>query len=210
MLLKNNIFNFVSNSYSQFLSEKQNDRLGRYGDHPHRQIYLSQKKQARFYQLTFFSFSLVFFILGNIIFFNTTNWACSLYFKHCIFIKSALYTFCFSLAALTAWWGYFIRPAHDAAKYLFYKMEKRLKELYWHHRHELGNLLQPEQRLKKILFQQNYDQTIDRMYEQKEHALHAIDAIARSYPTSLQENLITQVLSDLQQELHTVLNAFKK
>ncbi|MBA3722365.1 MAG: hypothetical protein H0W88_08180 [Parachlamydiaceae bacterium] len=224
----NQIFNFVSNSYSKFLNYSHintvsqtestfsypNNEFLNQSSSLHHQIYLTQKKQARLHKIIFFGLSFIFFTLAAIVFFNTTNWACSLYFSNCAFIKAAIYTLCLLLSSFTFSIGYFAKPERDTAYYLFHKMERKLKGLYKKRRSEIGFLFSfnEDNRIKKVIFKQGYNQALERMREQKEKTLHVLERITSSIEHGIheKEELVNHCLSDMHQSLSNIIQSFKQ
>jgi hypothetical protein len=222
------IFNFMSNSYSQFLSYYKNEEtfLSQtvnnesnmdticHSFHMHHSIYFMQKKQARLYQFIFIGFSIIFFLLGAIVYLNPTNWACNIYFNHCAFIKNAAYTFCFFLSFVTLLVGYFTKPDKDTAYYLFNKMKNKLKQLYRHRLKEVGlfTAFQEEKRIKRLFFQHNYYQALEKMLEQQQHTMHLLEKIRGSemYCITAKEDLVCQSLLEFHSTLESILHSFQQ
>ena len=92
------LFYFVSNSYSRFLKKYYCSTLSLIQDSSssdfYQLVYKKSKTTSRAYQAIFSALAVLFFALSFIIYFNTTNWACSLYFRHCVFIKAFIYCLC--------------------------------------------------------------------------------------------------------------------
>lgn len=206
---KGQIFNFVSNSYTQFLS-KQNKELVDYSSslEPFRQpinesnqIYLLQKKYSKIYQLIFFGLSLLFFSLGAIVYFNTTNWACSVYFQNCVFIKSSIYMSCLIFGIICGGLSYFLKPEIDSIYLIVKKAEKKLKELY-------------KREVSAVPFfnKQTYYQSIDKIRDQKEKTIHLIERIntSKTIKRDEKEDLIHEALLELQNILNGILKSFKQ
>lgn len=217
---KSSIFNFISNSYSQFLNMCPNhsflsqQEIYMYAKNEngepidvHQLTYARKKKHAKIYQNIFFGLSILFFVLATIIYFNTTNWACSLYFKHCTFIKAFAYSSCFCFSFLTFFLGYLNNPEKETAALLIYRMKKHLKNLYKQKRIETGT-----NRIQQELCKQSYDQALDKIQEHKEHIFHILDRILYSNQFDLRtkEQLILQAFTELQNALNIVAQSFKK
>lgn len=227
MLENNPIFNFVSNSYSKFLApycpnklKSQNVEAYVEGEDSrpafdlYLQLYMVKKKQASLYKMIFNGLAVVFFLLAAIVYFNTTNWACSLYFQNCAFIKASTYSLCLFLAFAAAGFAYSIHPEKETAQYLINRMLNALKDSYKRRKMELGFILdmQPETRKKRLFFKQNYQQTLEKMKEHKQQSFHTLEKLSYTshYDRDTKNQLITQALSDLQNALNAALQSFKQ
>src|ERR1700692_2109671 len=97
------LLNNSSTSYSQFLKSKDHhvhylneqtmdsvdfDFFRRSVSLHYQHAYAENKWKNIFYRSIFFGFSFLFFILGIIIFFKTTNPICSIYLGNCSIIKN--------------------------------------------------------------------------------------------------------------------------
>lgn len=91
-------------------------------------IYARQKRKNWIYRITFFGLGCVFFTLGMIYLFKTTNFTCGMCFKHhSMLIKDAINLFCLALAGGSFACGYWIHPEKEAIRYLLNKIEKEMK-----------------------------------------------------------------------------------
>jgi hypothetical protein len=220
------IFNFVSNSYSQFLSRSQSSTpsstkqpLGSTEEIKHQTdflygIYLQKKNINSIHQGLFFGFSILFFILFSIIYFSNTNWACSVFFSQCAYIKPGVYGFCFLLATGSALIGYYSNPEKEAAYFLINRMEKKLKASYKRKQLEtnyFSSIFHPEKRIKRKIYKQNYQQALNKIREYKENITHHINHIINLKEENLKtkEKLIKDAFYDLNHQLNCVLQSFK-
>lgn len=228
MLNKNVIFNLESNSYSQHLNSQEispnltESEIETFTDlDPHRnsmdiylKLYRQNKKQSHIYKMIFYFLSLLFFTLGAVVYFNTTNWACSLYFTNCAFIKIYTYSLCLVFSITTLGISFFIRPERETVSYLFTRMKRTLKLLYKRRKIDIGFILDlsPETRKKRLSFRDHYDQALEKMEEQKDLAIHLLEGITHAphYDLSTKEELIYQALAELQHKLNGVLHSFKQ
>lgn len=140
-MLYKKIFKNSSTSYSQFLTKKSRaylnipsistvnfDFFKRSATFHYQHLYAEKKSQNVFYRAIFFSFSLIFMILGIMIFFKTTNPSCSIYFGNCSMIKDCVNAICLMLAGCSFALGYFLNPEKEAIKYLIKKVKNELKQ----------------------------------------------------------------------------------
>ena len=223
MLKTRVIFNFISNSYSQFLLPRDKNAtnkdsfsieggVNRSFDF-YQTIYLRKKKQSKTHQVIFFALGAVFMALAAIIYFNTTNWACSLYFSHCEYIKPAAYSLCVLLSSITVLIGYMNAPEKDAANFLVYRIEKKLGLLYKRRRLELRGLFAiffSDLRFKRQICKQHYIQALDKIREQRENAVHFLERIPyTTQDPKIKEKLIREALSDLNNALNGIVQSFK-
>jgi hypothetical protein len=89
-------------------------------------LYVKKKWQNWIYRFIFFSFSLMFLILGIIIFYKTANFACGYYFKDCVMVKNCINFVCLLLAGGAFIMGYKIHPEKEAIHYLISKVNTEL------------------------------------------------------------------------------------
>lgn len=122
----------ISTSYSQFLQAKHsvqvlNDHIKSAVDIEffknsislhYQHLYRSAKTKNTFYRMIFFGFSLLFVVLGLMMFFKTTNPICSIYLGNCSVIKNEVNFLCglFSVGAFTL--GMVIHPEKEALKHI--------------------------------------------------------------------------------------------
>jgi hypothetical protein len=130
----------TSTSYSQFLQPK--NRQMHYITEPdlvvdinffkksisshYQHLYKAKKWQNMLYRFAFFAFGLLFFVLGVLIFFKTTNYLFGFYFSNAALVKSSINLSCLLLAGSSFTTGYFIHPENEAILYLARKVEKEL------------------------------------------------------------------------------------
>lgn len=128
-----------STSYSQFLEVKQPvhswtetaaspidiNLFSRSVSLHYQHLYATKKWQNIFYRYIFFAFSFLFFALGMMIFFKTTNPLCSLYFGNCSLIKNGVNLGCMLLAIGSFMVGYKIHPEKEAIKHLIRRIESQ-------------------------------------------------------------------------------------
>lgn len=219
MVERPSIFNFVSNSYTKFLLpycslqteklESENNKFSSFEIYMH--LYKVKKNQSKLYKLIFSILGLVFFFLAAIVYFNTTNWACSLYFQNCAFIKASIYTLCFFLSIIAFGFSYSIFPEKETARYLQNRMIKSLKDSYNRHKMELGLILHEDAKKKRAYFRQNYLLTLEKMKDHKQNAFYILEKIVYSKKDYATKNqMITQSLFDLQNALNAALQVFKQ
>lgn len=213
----NTLFNSVSISYSRFLSDVNKNQIDD-SNQPidfYHLIYLIKKRQSSIYKLIFFGISLIFLFLGCFVFYNTTNWACSLYFQNCAFIKAFIYSLCFSLSFSSFLLAFFIKPEKETVHYLVNRMEKSLKSIYSRMKQDIKEAplnFYFDSRLKKDLYKQSFNQSLEKIHEQREQAIQLLDRIAYSkhYDVLTKNKLIDQSLFELQNKLNYILQGFKK
>lgn len=131
----------TSTSYSQFMQSKNPeihcvsepaassvdiDFFRRSVSLHYQHVYASKKWQNTFYRLIFYGFSFLFFLLGLIIFFKSTNPVCGLYLGNCSIIKNWVNFLCVLPASGSFTLGYKIHPEKEAIKYLVKKVENEL------------------------------------------------------------------------------------
>lgn len=136
------MFKDVSTSYSQFLQSKEhraqlltestdsgidNELFKRSVFLNYQYLYVTKRWQNWLYRLIFFGFSFLFIFLAWMIFTQTTNYTCGIYFKNCFLLKNWVNFISFILAAGSFMIGYKIHPEKDAIQYLVGKVEKELK-----------------------------------------------------------------------------------
>ncbi len=137
-----NMFKEASISYSQFLQAKEThihslteptsdsvdiEFFRRSVSLHYQHVYATKKWQNWLYRFIFFAFGLLFLMLGTLIFFKTTNYACGLYFKNCVMVKNCINFLCVLLAGGAFAMGYQIHPEKEAIRYLVGKVERELK-----------------------------------------------------------------------------------
>lgn len=133
------MFNNNSVSYSQFLHHPRvhsltespegvvdSEFFKRSVSLHYQHAYAAKKWQNWVYRLLFFGFSLLFVMLGALIYSKTTNFTCGFYVSNCGMIKNFVNMSCFFLAAGALTIGYKIHPEKDAIRYLVGKVEKEL------------------------------------------------------------------------------------
>jgi hypothetical protein len=92
--------------------------------------YVVQKRKALTYQIIFSVFSLLFFALGLIIYFKTTNGMYSLYFGNSEFAKGMALFSCFGFSFGSLGLVFLPRPEKEAVQHLYDKTEQRLTDIY--------------------------------------------------------------------------------
>jgi len=123
------LFKATPVSYSRFLQRKESidsDFFKRSISIHYQHVYATKKWQNWFYRFIFFGLSLLFLVLGTIIFFKTINFACGIYFKNGLLVKNGVNLLCLLLAGGTFGIGYKIHPEREAIQYLIGKVGREL------------------------------------------------------------------------------------
>jgi uncharacterized membrane protein YbhN (UPF0104 family) len=135
------LFKASSTSYSQFLQSKEPhihclsaptdasvgiEFFRRSVSLHYQHVYATKKWQNWLYRFIFFSFGILFLVLGTIIFFKTANFACGFYFSNCAIVKNCINITCLLLACGAFAFGYKIHPEKEAIRYLVGKVEREL------------------------------------------------------------------------------------
>jgi hypothetical protein len=91
-------------------------------------VYNFKKYQYKVYQFIFFGFSMLFFILSFFIYFKTTNYISTLYFKNSELIKTCVDALCLFLAFTSFGLGYATNPDKEVLPFLIKKVKKELNK----------------------------------------------------------------------------------
>jgi len=181
---------------------------------PLQQVFHKQKKQARIYQSIYWGFALLFLVLGTIVYINSINWACSVYFENCTMIKTSTSIFCMVLALAAFIVGYIVRPEKETIYFLVSKMEKSLKNLYHRQRTALDLMSDAvtDKTIRKDSISHHYTRALDKLHERQEDALHLIERIAhaKEYGVKEREHLFNLAIVELHEGLTGVIQNFKQ
>lgn len=158
-------------------------------------------QRNRLYRAIFFVFGVLFAFLGTIIMFKSTNWACSLYFTNCEFVKQFAYSFCFLLSLGSILLSITIKPGHAAADELTGHYKKNLDRFY----QDLKNI-HPRQ----STFKHFYYDTLDKIEEKKKETEKRLEWIKQASTLNYRskQELSDKTLSDFQSKLKRVLGHF--
>lgn len=213
------LFNFTSNSYSQFLQNSnptvfiqqinvQEIDIDFFyiSKDSAQQVYRKKKKQAQVYQWVFWGLGILFLFLAMIISQWSIKWTYSLYFYHNSLIRTYLYGFCLLLAPLTFIIGYRMRPEKETTYDLTSTMERQLHAIYKSFNE------QPILDQKHSNAQQNYTYALGKIHNWKDYTLELLDQIAHSatHDALTKEQLFSQAILDLHQRLYETVKAFKQ
>lgn len=140
-MIEKNAFKTSSTSYSQFLRSKKAhihcltepsdmsidiDFFKRSIAFHYQHMYATKKWHNWLYRFIFFGFSVVFAVLGILIFFKVANHSCGYYFSECSIAKNCVNVCCLLLSGSAFALGYQIHPEKDAIRHLVSKVEKEL------------------------------------------------------------------------------------
>lgn len=111
----------------------------------HYHTYLSKKQRAIFYRIIFFGFSLLFGVLGAIIYFKTMNGISQLYFPNSELIKTLIMSLCgfLSLGAFAI--ACSINPKREAFHALVHQMDSSMWHNLFNHSSENAFIVQNEE-----------------------------------------------------------------
>lgn len=162
----------------------------------------------------FFGFSFFFLTLSGIIFFKTTNWACSLYFTNCQAVKAVTCILCLILSVAAFWTGNTICAKKHAVNDLASKTNKKLARSYRQKQINLSLLDNNPTKKKEseLLLKQTYHQVRDRVIESKEEAFRLLDRIIHwpSLEPTSRENLLDQTILELNDKLKEIANSYNQ
>lgn len=181
---------------------------------PLQQVFYKQKKHARIYQSIYWGFALLFVFLGTLVYVNSINWACSVYFENCMMIKTGTSIFCLMLALAAFVVGYIVKPEKETVHFLVSKMEKSLKNLYHRQRAALDLMTDPnaDREIRKDSIGHHYTRAIEKLHERQEDTLHLLERIAsaKEYGIKEREHLFNLAITELHEGLSGILQAFKQ
>lgn len=214
---------FSSTSYSQFLnsfssysnSNTDKELLESHADKSKDQLYLKKYRKARIYRFIFLCFSFLFLFLAGVVYFKTTNWACSLYFSNCELVKASSISICLLLASLSLVVSYKIKPEREAVNFLAEKIRSTINQIYQSSQIRLKEVTKNQTSSLKSFppgFKTKYYETLDHIQEKQDKVLHVLESIALSNQlnAAAKKRLFNQALLDFQMKLNEIVQAYKK
>lgn len=171
-------------------------------------LYRKKRRAGHRYQILFFSFSLLFFVLALLIFFFSPNENFSVIFHQNLVLKILLASFAFILGIGSCCLAYSLQPTKHAAVEIIHKQveraERQISDLYRRKKIKLGfTQLAPS---RKNQFKNNYYRTLDKIERQQEKALLFLETI--SFSSLSAEWMIHQIILELNEKLDKILFSF--
>lgn len=187
------------------------EELNTKGICPKTQLYHHHKKAAWLYRSIFFGIAALFFTLLITMYFQKTSWFVLTYFSQHVMAKIFACTICGSLGIGSFLIGLSIKAEKESVSQLFRSFRSKLFRVYMRKRMLLG--------WKQIVafvhhasdgISQDYDHALEGLNEKREGALNLMKQIrqSRNLDVATRENLFTQALSELQDDLHAITQAF--
>lgn len=173
------------------------------------------QKTARLYRNIFFGFTLLFFTLMLLIFFQKTTVFYSLFFGNSWMTKMILITLCGSVALLSMFMSTKIRAEKEAIQYLFRQTKNRLKRIYAIKCARIGwkrFLVYLHIHPQATAVIEAYYEAADNVHEAKEAAFSLIEQILNRGELEIlqKKSLVNQVIEELKDKLNSIIHTFRK
>lgn len=179
----------------------------------HHQPFTLNKRNTAFYKGVFLGFSAFFFSLDIVVMTAPLALNCG-FFGACTMLKGALISLCtiLSLSALTL--GLRLKPEKEAIAFYIRKTKARIAAIYERKKIHAGiksifAFIGPNKH-KAAVLKQMYDETIDKIHDINEEALHLSQRIvtAKTLNELEKEDLLNQALEELQEKLQYCIHTF--
>jgi hypothetical protein len=203
---------FIQQRYADLDSFRQQIEQSKAG--LHHQPFTSNKRNTAFYKTIFFGFAAIFFGLGLTAMAIPFSLGCA-FFGTCTLLKGGIVAVCtiLSLSAFTL--GLRLKPEKEALAYYVRKTKTRISAIYARKKINAGikslfAFLGPN-RLKAAALRQMYHDTLERINDKNEEAVHLAHRIVTAETLNFQEkeDLLNQAIEEFSEKLHLVVQSFR-
>jgi hypothetical protein len=181
----------------------------------HQRPFTVHKQKINTYKFVFAALSLFYFTRGAVFFFKlspyTTNFLIGSY---SFLIKNAICILCLLASCISIALVFFLNAEKEAARMIYQKAGKKLKDLYHHNMSKIGlkrYISYGEGRQKLIRFKEIYHEALDKLHHYRDETNALIERITTSdsLDANRRELLLNHSLLEMDEKMKDIIQGFK-